>query len=157
MARMILTATVGTTPTPRYGTAKEPNAEATAQAALIAATKVATAAAKTQSTTTIAADIVAVTAAVVTLENDGISPTEAHVVALRSVYNTLVTDLGTLNTAVGAADTAAGLPSLTALTAAVSSDVSVLVNAATVLTKNKLKQIMSALVRSLTDSCDLLT
>ena len=157
MARMILNATVGTSPQPSYGSGTEPNAALAAQTVLIATVKTATAAAKTQSTTTIAADIVAVTAAVVTLENDDVSPTEAHVAALRSVYNTLVTDLGTLNTAIGAADTAAAVPNLTAATAAVSPDTVLIVNSATVLTKNKLKQIIGDLVDMIVNGSNLLT
>jgi hypothetical protein len=62
-----------------------------------------------------------------------------------------------LNTAIGAADTAAAVPSLTAATAAVSPDMVLIVNSTTVLTKNKLKQIIGDLVNMIVNGSDLLT
>jgi hypothetical protein len=152
MARMILNATVGTSPQPSYGSGTEPNAALAAQAVSIAAVKTATAAAVTAEVST-----TAVANAVAALVADGASPTQAHVTTLNSAWGTLLTAIGTLNTAIGAADTAAAVPSLTAATAAVSPDTVLIVNSATVLTKNKFKQIIGDLVNMVVNGSDLLT
>lgn len=152
MARMIVNATVGTSPQPSFGSGAEPNVELATQAAYIAATLTAANAAVTAEINT-----TAVANAVAALVADGAAPTQAHVTTLNLAWGTLLTAIGAQDTAVGAAAAAAAVPSLTAATAAVSPDVVLIVNGATVLTKNKLKQIVNALYGLVADSSNLLT
>jgi len=124
MARMVVNATVGTSPQPSFGSGTEPNA---AIAALVTARNTANDAAYAAVTPKTATE-----AAIAALEADGALPTQAHVAALRSAWNISSTAISTTSTATNAM-------SLASAAASVASDVVLIVNSATVLTKNKLK------------------
>lgn len=183
MTRAALNATIGTV-SPSLGRAADPYTLVDAQNTLVGTAKTNVATAKTSTAsalvdagsadtalgTVTGADTTAVEAAVATLEADGAAPTQAHVNALRTVWNTLVADgitakaatvaalgsAGTADTNTGTAKTAVDAISLTASLAAVAADVSLLINSATVVSKNKLNEAIRALLR-LVDGSDLLS
>jgi len=168
MARMIVNATVGTTPQPRYGAAKEPNAAVTAAQTLATTADTDAGTVVTNLATTLT-DLDAFAAAVIAITGDtyvshqfvfggATGLTHAQVATTFALLNTAITAHLASQTAAATAkaDTAATLVSVTAALATVSADVSLLVNAATVLTKNKFKQIIDALYRLVADGSDLL-
>lgn len=125
----------------------DPLAALSALTTAIATNKTNADTADTDLATVVGADQTAVEAAVAALEGDGASPTQAHVTALRGVWNTLKTDAATAKTATAATKTTSDALSAAAATTAVSSDVTLLFNPATVVTRNALKTAVDALLR----------
>jgi len=90
-------------------------------------------------------DQTGVEAAVATLEADAASPTEAHVDALRGQWDTFVTAANGLNTLIDAAILAADALDVAPVDASVASDVTLLFNADTVVTRYQLTVALRAI------------
>jgi hypothetical protein len=158
---------VGALPNNEYQSTSGLNADPAA-AALAADTDAATASADAvladaASDATVAAklDITAVDAAVGVLVADGASPTEAHVTALSDAWTTLkaantalnsAIDDGKTATALVVTDTATVNADTTAVIAAVSGDLTILVNKANIDTKNKFVSLLRKLQRRIEGS-----
>lgn len=120
MALEAFTATIGTV-APALSRAADPSAAVTTLAASIAAA------------VALVPNPAAFAATLATLVADGASPTQAHVTAVNNAYTTLAAAQVTYAAAVAALST-------TAVSATVAADVSVLFNAATVISRNKLNE-----------------
>ena len=156
MARTILTSTIGTSTEPLFGNSAEPNAATAAQAALLVTAKASVVAADTAAGTVVGAHQTATEGAVATLEADGALPTQGHVTALRAAWNNSKADETAAKAATATAVTNTNAVSLTVAAAAVAADVTLLVNAATVVTRNKILKVLAGF-QQLLDGTNLLT
>jgi hypothetical protein len=145
MARVVRKATVGS-PDPSFTGTAEPNTTIAALGALITTAQTHAA--------TLVADNPAVTPvenAVATLEGDGATPTQAHVTALRNVWDTLSAAVTTHNSDANTVNTDVTALSTTASLATVSGDVVVIVNLANVTTRKKLTDALLGILNQLRD------